>query len=110
MASDVSPSEYIPPYDKMFWSTLLAITELDGSASNQEIEDKAIELAGYSESQLKLLHGEGPQTEIRYRMAWARSYLKAFGALENSSRGVWSITEYGKSLRESDMATIPSSV
>jgi restriction system protein len=59
---------------------------------------------------LSLLHGDGPQTEIRYRMAWARTYLRVVGALENSSRGIWSITNYGQSLIEADMAGIPARV
>jgi restriction system protein len=100
----------VPPYDKMLWPTLQAIKELGNSGSNQEIEDKAIEIAEYTDAQLGALHGEGPQTEIRYRMAWARTYLKAVGALENSSRGIWSITDYGESLKEVDMAGIPARV
>jgi restriction system protein len=100
----------IPPYHKMLWPTLQAIKILGDSGSIQEIEDKAMEFADYSEAQLGVLHGEGPQTEIRYRMAWARTYLKAVGALENSSRGVWSITEYGQGLVEEDMAEIPRRV
>jgi restriction system protein len=103
-------SARIPPYDKMLWPTLQAIKDLGNSGSNQEIEDRAIEIAGYSDEQLGVLHGDGPQTEIRYRMAWARTYLKVVEAIENSSRGVWSITDYGRSLAEADMAGIPSRV
>ncbi|WP_407682480.1 winged helix-turn-helix domain-containing protein [Providencia stuartii] len=29
-------------------------------------------------------------------MAWARTYLKKAGYLENSSRGVWSLTDKAK--------------
>ena len=29
------------------------------------------------------------QTEFQYRLAWARTYLKKAGLIENSSRGVW---------------------
>jgi len=94
----------------MLWPTLQALKALGDSGSNQEIEDKAIEIAGYSEDQQKVVHGNGPQTEIRYRMAWARTYLKAVGALENSQRAVWSITEYGQSLQPSDMDRIPARV
>jgi len=100
----------IPPYHTMLWPTLQAIKDLGNSGSNQETEDRAIDLAGYTEEQLSLLHGDGPQTEIRYRMAWARTYLRVVGALENSSRGIWSITEYGQGLIEADMAEIPSRV
>lgn len=98
----------VPRFDQMLWPTLQALKALGGSGSNQEIEDKAIEVAGYSETQLSVLHNDGPNIEIRYRMAWARSYLKVVGALENSARSVWSITDYGRNLTESDMAAIPS--
>lgn len=30
-----------------------------------------------------------------YRLAWARTYLKKFGALENSARGVWALSSEG---------------
>jgi restriction system protein len=36
-------------------------------------------------------------TEVGYRLAWARTYLRKYGLLENSSRGVWSLTAKGNS-------------
>ena len=45
-----------------------------------------------------MLHGSGPQYSFDYQAAWARTYLKAIGAAENSSRGVWSITDFGREL------------
>lgn len=61
----------VPQYNKMLWSTLQAIKALGNSGSNQEIEDRAVEIAGYSEDLLGVLHGEGPQTEVRYpATAW----------------------------------------
>jgi restriction system protein len=110
MAAENATAARIPPYDKMLWPTLQAIKDSGNSGSNQEIEDRAIEIAGYNEDQLSVLHGDGPQTEISYRLAWARTYLKAVGALENSSRGIWSITDYGENLTEADMAGIPARV
>jgi restriction system protein len=41
-------------------------------------------------------HGDGPQSQIEYRLAWARSYLKGMGLLDNSARGVWTLTEKGR--------------
>lgn len=35
---------------------------------------------------------------VNYYLAWARTYLKRGGALENSARGVWSLTDKGMSL------------
>ncbi|HEY8600934.1 MAG TPA: restriction endonuclease [Thermomicrobiales bacterium] len=110
MSRGSGDSTEIPPYDKMLWPTLQAIKQLGDSGSKQEIEDRAIEIAGYTEAQQSVLHGNGPQTEIRYRLAWARTYLKKVEAPSNSSRGVWEITEFGQALKESDMNAIPSQV
>ena len=110
MVSDDSGAKAVPTYDEMLWPTLRAITEMGGSATVQEITDKVVQIAGYTDEQLAVLHSGGPKTEIAYRLAWSRTYLKLVGALENSSRGVWSITEYGRILREQDTATIPAQV
>ena len=48
--------------------------------------------------QLNVLHKGGPQTKLEYRLAWARSYLKGIGAVNNSGRGVWSVTKQGEIL------------
>lgn len=100
----------IPPYDRMLWPTLQAIKQLGDSGSKQEIDDRVIEIAGDTEAQQNILHGDGPETEIRYRLAWARTYLKKVGALDNSGRGVWEITEIGPQLSETDMSGIPTRV
>ena len=47
-----------------------------------------------SDEDLEKQHPKG-QPIFEYRLAWARSYLKAFGIFDNSERGVWSITEKG---------------
>jgi restriction system protein len=100
----------LPTYDQMLWPTLQALITLGGSGSIQEISDAAIALAGYTEDQQSVLHGKGPQTEILYRLAWARTYLNKVGAIQNTGRGLWAITDAGRALRQSDMAAIPASV
>lgn len=37
----------------------------------------------------------GGQSEVAYRIAWARYYLKNAGLSTNSERGVWSLTAEG---------------
>jgi restriction system protein len=110
MVANDPPGVTVPTFDRMLWPTLQAIITMGGSATVQEITDKVIALGGYSDAQQAVLHGAGPQTEIAYRLAWSRTYLKAVGALANSGRGVWSITEHGRGLREEDMAAIPATV
>lgn len=100
----------VPPFHEMLWPTLRAIKEIGGSGSIQEIDSKVVELARFTEEQQGVLHGEGPQTEISYRLAWCRTYLKQVGALENSARGVWAVTDEGRRLTEADMASIVTKV
>jgi restriction system protein len=82
----------IPQYDELFNPVLQALHELGGSGSIEEIDNKVIELQDYPTSITEVLHGEGSVTEIEYRLRWARTYLKKYGLLENSSRGVWAIS------------------
>lgn len=100
----------IPPYDLMLWPLLEALKALGDSGSNQEIDDRAAMLMGFTDQQLGVLHKDGPLTEVSYRMAWARTYLNKVEAVTNSGRAVWSITDYGRSLSREDTTKIPVQV
>ena len=82
----------IPQYNELFNPLIQALHELGGSGSIIEINNKVIEQQNYPIDIVDTLHGEGPTKEIEYRLAWARTYLKKYGLLDNSSRGVWSIS------------------
>ncbi|MDY0059893.1 MAG: Mrr restriction system protein [Myxococcota bacterium] len=99
-----------PTFDKMIWPTLQALREAGGSATNQELLDRVVQIMRISEEVQSILHGEGPTTEVDYRLAWARTYLKNAGAIENSKRAVWSITAAGRLLSEADALAIPKKV
>jgi restriction system protein len=88
----------IPPYHELLWPTLQAVADLGGSASISEIVETVLKREGFSDAQQAVLHNEGPETEIGYRLAWARTYLKGMGLLTNSSRGVWALTDEGTAL------------
>jgi len=85
----------IPQYHGFFNPLLKALILLGGSGSIEEINEKTIELSGLNDSLLKKMHDPdaGNETEVEYRLAWARTYLKQYGLLNNSSRGVWALTE-----------------
>jgi restriction endonuclease Mrr len=82
--------------------------EEGGSGTIEEINNKASEIAGLSDEQLEVLHDpeRGGQTEIEYRLAWTRTYLKKYGVLENSSRGVWALTAKGRELDRVNPRTV----
>lgn len=100
---DVNSATTLPTHAELFWPTLQAVIAIDGSGHLSEINRAVIEREEFSEGQQAMLHGDGPQTEIEYRLAWARTYLKGMGLLENSARGVWSVTEAGREAQESDL-------
>lgn len=85
----------LPSFDELMVPLVSALDKLGGSGSIEEIYTKVIEITKFPESILNQLHDpeKGSQTEVGYRLAWARTYLKKFGFLENSSRGVWALTE-----------------
>lgn len=71
-----------------------ALKELGGSANISEIRDKVIETMQLSDEIVDEPHngGASQQTELEYQLAWARTRLKAYGAITNSQRGIWMIT------------------
>ena len=93
----------IPPYRDMLYVTLRVMLSLGGSASINELDPAVVTAAGWSEHQQQVLHGDGPKTEIEYRLAWARTYLKLMGLVTNSSRGVWVVTDLGRATGEQDI-------
>jgi restriction system protein len=88
----------VPQYSEMLWPVLQAVAELGGSGSIGEIVETVIRREGFTDDQQAVLHNDGPETEIGYRLAWARTYLKAMGLLTNSARGVWALTDGGTAL------------
>lgn len=80
------------------YPVLNALRDLGGSGSVQEIYDHVVEHEHYSEEQQSVSTKDGRIAEIAYRLHWALTHLKGIGAITNSSRGVWAITEKGQGL------------
>jgi hypothetical protein len=93
----------IPPYNELLWPTLMAVRRLGGAGKIEEIDDAVIEDEGFSEDQVAILHQDGPRSELQYRLAWARTYLRGMGVLANPSRATWTETEFGKQVEESEI-------
>lgn len=91
--------EGLPDLAGMMLATIEALREIGGSASIQELDEKVIEIEGLTEEeQSYAMPGDDPRTRVNYYLAWARTYLRRGGALENSSRGVWALTDDGESI------------
>jgi restriction system protein len=102
MASSGQGAE-IPTYSDLLWPTLMAVRALGNTAKLDEIDERVVEAEGFTDQQMSLLHKDGPRSEIEYRLAWARTYLKGMGALTNPARATWQTTDLGKGLVESEI-------
>jgi restriction system protein len=102
----MSDKDKIPSYDKLMWPTLLALKAAAGSSSNPELLAKVIQIMNLPEDIQSLPHGNGPRTELDYRLQWARVYLRKGGAIDSSERSVWFITPTGQAMTEADMKKI----
>ncbi len=88
----------MPTYLDLLWPTLKALEDSGGSASIHELSSLVSTRLSLPDDILNELHSNGPQTEVDYRAAWARTHLKFIEAIENPSRGVWTITKTGRSI------------
>ena len=85
----------VPTFDQLMNPVITALKDLGGSGTVDEIYECVIQNLKFSDEVLSVLHDpdESNQTEVFYRLAWARTYLKKHGVLTNSSRGVWALTK-----------------
>ena len=93
------PESQIPTYDNLLWPTLKALESIGGSASIQELSSRVAADMALPDEILDILHKGGPQTEVDYCAAWARTHLKLIGAIDNTARGVWTITDRGRAVQ-----------
>jgi len=102
----------MPKYHELMNPLLEALHDLGGSGSIEEISQKVSELSDLPEDILNIPHNpeKSSQTEIEYRLAWARTYLKKFGLLENSDRGIWLIVPERRDIKSVDPQVVVKTV
>jgi len=100
----------VPGYDELFNPTLGALRNLGGSASIQELVEEIANILRLSEDVVDVDHGQGGYTELGYRAAWARTYLKNCGLVLNSERGIWALTAHGLNTKKVDPRSVVKNV
>ena len=93
----------VPQFYTFNWPIICALKEMGGSASNAEMVERVAADMKLSEAILAVPHGDSSQSEVEYRIAWARTYLKKLGAINNSERGVWTLTAEGRNFTMQDV-------
>ncbi|MBD2576345.1 restriction endonuclease [Oscillatoria sp. FACHB-1406] len=69
------------------------LLDLGGSGTREEIYEGVVQLLNLSEEVLEIMQGNTSQSAIKCRLSWSLSYLKYYGLLENSKRGIWSLLD-----------------
>ena len=102
----------LPTFDELIIPTIKALLFLGGSGGIEEINQKVYEIANISDEVLAIPHKEDEEgrSEVDYRLAWSRIYLKKYGLIENSSRGIWALVNANISPEELNYTEIVKSV
>ena len=85
----------VPKVDELMDPSVQVLKSLGGSASIEELVPEIVRLLGLSQEVADVPHGTTSRTELEYRAAWARTYLRKAGLIENSERGIWALTPEG---------------
>ncbi|MCA8834945.1 MAG: restriction endonuclease [Proteobacteria bacterium] len=88
-----------PDISGMMRATVIALKQLGGSGTNNEIIERVIFNEEISEKEQSYQQKGDRRTKLKYYLSWARTNLKINGDLENSKRGVWALTKKGFSIR-----------
>lgn len=89
----------IPVYGDMLLPTLIALDRLGGSGTKDEVDSAVAEIMELTPEQLAVEFPPDARqkgSKVAHRLAWARTYLKKFGAADNSRRGVWTLEAPGR--------------
>ena len=86
-----------PEFIRFFKPIVDVLKELGGSGSAGEVIDLVIERMNISDDELAVVNKNGG-SRIKNQVNWARMYLVNHGTIDNSKRGVWSLTPAGNKL------------
>ena len=92
----------VPTFDELMGPTVEALKRLGGSASIDELVPEIVRILDLPQETAEIPHGTTGRTELEYRAAWARTYLRKAGLLENSERGIWALTPLGSQSKSVD--------
>lgn len=93
-----------PEFIRFFRPILEVLRELGGSGTASEIVDRSLEIAKISEAEQEAVNKNG-LSRVKNQVHWARQYLVWSDYMDASRRGVWGLTDKGRTV---DLATFNS--
>lgn len=92
-----------PTFVDLIVPTLRALHELGGVASMFALDEAVIKRLDLPKDVVDQAHDSPDyRTELNYRLAWARTYLKKYGLITNPQRAVWELTAQGRRTQNVD--------
>lgn len=92
----------IPKSEDLLWPTLEALKACGGSASIRELAERMARNLKLSDEILGVMQKGSSKSVVDYNAAWARTGLKHIGAVENTQKGVWTITAVGRDIQSDE--------
>ncbi len=94
-----------PRFVRYFGPVIDVLKSLGGSGSPEEVRAAVASRLAISEEEQSEQLASG-SSRFDNQVAWARFYLTRAGLLDSSRRGIWSLTEKGRSTTLSDAAAV----
>ena len=98
-------SAQLPSSKKLIWPVIEALKKSIGPTQKSVIDSRLIEILGLSQDLVSIPHDK-TRAEYQYRSAWALSYGKKAGYLENPARNQWALTEKGRQTASAEEISI----
>ena len=96
----------LPSYSALSDALLQAMHIIGRPASIDELELVVRRILNIGEADATQERPSG-RTELSYRLAWGRTYLKSLGLIRSVERAVWTLTDQGRGFRSvSDLPSI----
>ena len=83
---------YFPSRQELEDAIVMALEQLDGEASVQQINQKVIDILKLPPEVVELEDENDMGTKLNYRLRWCRTNLKG-KKIENPSRGIWRLVK-----------------
>lgn len=109
MAKKIQAPADLPTYDKMMWPAIVALRELGGSASTEELIDKIVRAMNISEETQTFRRPEKSRDELLLRSDWTKWYLRKAQIIDYQN-SLWILLPPGRSITEFEVKELPAKV
>src|SRR6266536_1731185 len=110
MEGDRPDKSDLPSFEKYFPPAVQSMKQRGRSVTIEELEEDVAEVMKLPEAILAIPHKTKTCSQFQYLLAWVRTFLKKAGLAENSTRGVWSLTDAGEKIPGEELLLIPKKV